>query len=180
MRIFGIAGWKGSGKTTMIDGLLPRLCAAELKVATVKHAHHGFDFVPAGHPAERWRKAGARDIVLAGRDRWAVTHDLRNENEPTLDAMLDQLSEVDLALVEGWKASRHEKLEVYRAETGNPMLATGNHNIVAIATDDALPPAVRERLSPAVFALDAFDEIVAFILGHCGLADREERHGAAQ
>ena len=71
MQRFGITGLSDSGKTTLVCRLLPRLRERGLRVATVKHAHHGFDLLPEGHPAHAWRAAGARDIVLAVPDRIA-------------------------------------------------------------------------------------------------------------
>jgi len=71
VRRFGVTGLSDSGKTTLVCRLLPRLRARGLRVATVKHAHHGFDLLPAGHPAHAWRAAGAKDIVLAALDRHA-------------------------------------------------------------------------------------------------------------
>ena len=68
MRRFGVTGLSDSGKTTLVCRLLPRLRARGLRVATVKHAHHGFDLLADGHPAQAWRAAGARDIVLAAPD----------------------------------------------------------------------------------------------------------------
>ncbi|MCB1796446.1 MAG: molybdopterin-guanine dinucleotide biosynthesis protein MobB, partial [Candidatus Competibacteraceae bacterium] len=43
MKVLGISGWSGCGKTTLIVALLPRLRACGLTVSTLKHAHHDVD-----------------------------------------------------------------------------------------------------------------------------------------
>ena len=82
MQRFGVTGLSDSGKTTLVCRLLPRLRARGLRVATVKHAHHGFDLLPEGHPAQAWRAAGARDIVLAAPDRFAHLRETGDDGEP--------------------------------------------------------------------------------------------------
>lgn len=141
MRVIGLAGWSGAGKTTLITKVIPVLVRRGLKVATVKHAHHEFDIDRPGKDSWLHREAGASEVVIASDRRWALVHELRDEPEPTLPEILAKLSAVDLVIVEGFKRQSLPKLEVYRAELGKPFLHPDDDCIVAIASDGPLPQA---------------------------------------
>jgi molybdopterin-guanine dinucleotide biosynthesis protein B len=161
MRVIGLAGWSGSGKTTLLTKVIPRLAARGLRVSTVKHAHHAFDVDLPGKDSHSHRMAGATEVLVGSANRWAQVHELRGEPEPGLDALLRQLSPVDLVLVEGYKRERHPKLEVYRAAVGKPLLQPDDPAIVAIASDRPLPAA-----RVPVVDLDDVDAIVDILLRH--------------
>ena len=137
-RILGVCGWSGSGKTTLLAAVLPLLVARALRVAAVKHAHHGFDLDRPGKDSWRLREAGAAEVLVASGRRWALLHELDGA-EPSLDDLLDRLSPADLVLVEGWKAHPHPKIEVHRPHLGKPPLWPDMPGIVAVASDAALP-----------------------------------------
>ena len=139
MRIIGLAGWSGSGKTTLITKLIPRLIARGVKVSTLKHAHHGFDLDQPGKDSFFHRAAGATEVIISSARRWAILHELRDEAEWDLRALVTKMSPVDLVLVEGFKRDAFPKLEVYRAENGKPLIHPEDPHIVAIASDVALP-----------------------------------------
>jgi molybdopterin-guanine dinucleotide biosynthesis protein B len=141
MRIIGLAGWSGSGKTTLLTRVIPRLVARGLQVSTLKHAHHAFDIDQPGKDSHSHRVAGASEVLIGSANRWALIHELRGEGEPTLHALLQKLSPVDLVLVEGYKREPHPKLEVYRATVGKPLMHPDDPAIVAIASDAPLPAA---------------------------------------
>ena len=141
MRIIGLAGWSGSGKTTLVTKVIPVLVGRGLKVATVKHAHHEFDTDRPGKDSWLHRQAGASEVAIVSSRRWAIVHELGDEAEPPLGAMLDRLSPVDLVIVEGFKRASHPKLEVYRAAVGKPLLHSDDDCIVAVATDAPLAAA---------------------------------------
>jgi molybdopterin-guanine dinucleotide biosynthesis adapter protein len=141
MRVIGLAGWSGSGKTTLVANVIPVLVQRGLKIATVKHAHHEFDTDQPGKDSWLHRQAGASEVAIVSSRRWAIVHELGQEPEPPLAAMLDKLSAVDLVIVEGFKRHRHPKLEVYRAAVGRPLLHPDDDCIVAVATDAPLPQA---------------------------------------
>jgi molybdopterin-guanine dinucleotide biosynthesis protein B len=141
MRIIGLAGWSGAGKTTLITRVIPVLTGRGLKVATVKHAHHGFDLDQPGKDSWQHREAGASEVAVVSSRRWAVIHELRDEPEPPLAEILAKLSPVDLVIVEGFKRHAHPKLEIYRASVGKPLLHPDDDCIVAIASDAPLPQA---------------------------------------
>jgi molybdopterin-guanine dinucleotide biosynthesis protein B len=139
MRVIGLAGWSGAGKTTLLGKLIPLLCGRGLRVSTLKHAHHSFDVDQPGKDSWTHRQAGATEVLVASATRWALMHELRDEAEPRLKALLAHMSPVDLVLVEGFKRDRHPKIEIHRSVNAKPLLYPGDPTIVAIASDTALP-----------------------------------------
>lgn len=164
MRVLGITGWSGSGKTTLITSLLTDLVARGLSVSTIKHAHHQFQIDHPGKDSFVHRDAGACEVMVGSGDRWALIHELRGAPEPSLEDLLGRMSPVDLVLVEGFKSSDHEKIEVFRAGNDKPPLYPNDRKIIAIASDTALPDAGRP-----VLALDDTARIAEFIVNHCRL-----------
>ena len=138
MKIFGVTGWKNSGKTGLMERLITEFTARGLTVSSIKHAHHSFDIDHPGRDSYRHRDAGARQVLLASQNRWALMHELRDEDEPSLGDLLKQLSPVDLVLIEGYKRDRHPKIEAHRKETGQPLIAPEDETIVAVASDTSL------------------------------------------
>jgi len=141
MRIIGLAGWSGSGKTTLITKLIPLLVARRLRVSTLKHAHHGFDLDQPGKDSFFHRAAGATEVIISSARRWAILHELREEPEWDLAALVKKISPVDLVLVEGFKRDKFPKLEIHRIANGKPLLHTEDPHILAVASDSAVPAA---------------------------------------
>lgn len=139
MRIIGLAGWSGAGKTTLVTRLIPALLARGVTVSTLKHAHHAFDIDQPGKDSHAHRVAGASEILISSGRRFALVHELRGEAEWGLPALLGKLSRVDLVLVEGFKREKHPKIEVFRADNGKPALHPDDPMIRAIATDMVFP-----------------------------------------
>src|SRR5215217_8267825 len=98
MRVVGLAGWSGAGKTTLLVKLIPELRARGLTVSTIKHAHHAFEIDRPGKDSFEHRKAGAIEVLIASSGRWALVHELRQEPEPPLAALLERLSPADLVI----------------------------------------------------------------------------------
>jgi molybdopterin-guanine dinucleotide biosynthesis protein MobB len=164
MEIFGIVGWKNSGKTGLMERLVAEIAGRGLTVSTVKHAHHSFDVDQPGKDSHRHRTAGASEVLLASGNRWALMHELRGAAEPPLETLLSQLSPVDLVLIEGYKRDAHAKIEAHRSATGQPLIAPGDPTVLAVASDVALP-----GLDRPVLNLDATGRIADFILDATGL-----------
>jgi molybdopterin-guanine dinucleotide biosynthesis protein MobB len=138
MHIFGITGWKNSGKTTLVVKLVTHLTGLGYKVSTIKHAHHAFDIDHPGRDSFQHREAGATEVLVSSTNRWALIHELRGETEITLDETLKKLTPVDIVLVEGYKQGQHPKLQVIRPSINNELMIGSVPNIVAVATDAAL------------------------------------------
>jgi molybdopterin-guanine dinucleotide biosynthesis adapter protein len=135
MKVFGFAGYSGSGKTSLIEKLLPRLVIHGLRVALIKHAHHSFDIDKPGKDSFRHREAGACEVLISSAQRWVLMHELRGETEPSLTEQLGRLSPCDLVLVEGYKFEKIPKLEVHRPALGKDRLYPNDPCIIAVATD---------------------------------------------
>ena len=163
MKVWGVTGWKNSGKTGLMERLVSEFVARGVTVSTVKHAHHVFDVDHPGKDSHRHREAGATEVLLSSRRRWALMHELREEDELPLSDLLAKLAPVDLVLVEGYKRDRHPKVEAHRAVTGNPLIAPDDPTVRAVASDTALD------LDRPVFDLDDTCAIADFILAEVGL-----------
>lgn len=135
MRVIGVAGWSGAGKTTLIVKLIPYLRERGLTVSTLKHAHHAFDVDQPGKDSYLHREAGASEVLVASARRFALMHELRGDEEPSLAQLLRRLTPVDLVLVEGYKRDAHAKIEVHRAANAKPLLYPNDLTIAALATD---------------------------------------------
>ncbi len=158
MRVIGLAGWSGAGKTTLITKVIPVLRGRGLTVATVKHAHLEFDLDRPGKDSWLHREAGASEVAVVSSRRWALIHELRHEPEPPLADILAKLSPVDLVIIEGFKRLAHPKLEIYRANVGKPLIYPEDDCIVAIATDAPLP-----RAQLPVLMLDDVEAIASVL-----------------
>ena len=95
MKIFGVVGWKNSGKTGLIERLVDVISSKGFSVSTIKHAHHTFDIDQVGKDSYRHRKAGAQEVILSSRNRWALMRELRGSPEPDLKTLIKRLSKVD-------------------------------------------------------------------------------------
>jgi molybdopterin-guanine dinucleotide biosynthesis protein B len=159
--VVGIAGWKSSGKTTLVERLVAELVRRGWRVATVKHAHHDAQIDDGATDSARHRRAGASEVALVTGARWAIVHELREEGEPALDEVIARLSPADIIIVEGYKSEPIPKIEVRRREQASkePLAARDPH-VVAIAADHALTGE-----SVPVFALDDIGAIADFIAG---------------
>ena len=163
MKLYGVTGWKNAGKTGLMERLVQEFVARGIRVSTVKHAHHTFDVDHEGKDSHRHRIAGASEVLLASRNRFALMHELRDDDEPTLDMLLSKLAPVDLVLIEGYKRDRHPKIEAFRAETGNALIAPDDPTIRAIASDTPID------LDRPVFDLNDTKSIADFITKEVGL-----------
>lgn len=167
MKLYGVVGWKNAGKTGLMERLVAEITARGLRVSTVKHAHHAFDLDAPGKDSFRHRAAGAREVLLASHDRWALLHELGDGPEPLMADLVAKLAPCDLVLVEGYKRDTHAKVEVFRAGAGHALIQPDDPTVRAVATDTAL-----DGVSVPVFDLDDTRAIADFILAEVGLVAR--------
>lgn len=158
MKILGIAGYSGGGKTTLIETLLPGLGAAGLRVAVIKQSHHDFEVDVPGKDSWRHRMAGAQEVLLTSPYRWMQVHELRGAAEPDLADHIKHLSPCDLVLVEGYKHADIPKVEVWRAANERPWLHLDDANYIAVVADRVPPGKIKH------FSNDAIEAILAFML----------------
>ncbi len=168
MKIFGIAGHSGMGKTTLLERLVPEIAASGLVVSLIKHSHKAIDIDRPGKDSYRLRESGCKEVLLLGNDRWALMHELRGAPEPSLDYLLDRMMDCDLVLIEGFKHGNFPKLEVWRALVGTQTLWPDWPGIMAIASDTPPRSAVQQSVTPGLAQLDLADTagIAAFVLAH--------------
>ena len=167
--VFGITGWKNSGKTTLTERLVAELTRRGYRVSTVKHAHHEFDIDREGADSWRHRMAGASEVAVVSGRRWALMHELRGEEEPRLADIVARLAPCDIVLVEGYKREGHDKIETRRLDAKDIRpLTTQDPAIRAIAADH---PVEGEQVP--VFGLDDVASIADFIVERARLPRRE-------
>jgi len=138
MRVIGLAGWSGAGKTTLMSRIIPYLLGDGLRVSVIKHAHHSFDVDVPGKDSWVHRQSGAEEVLVSSDARWALMHELRGAAEPRLPDLLAKMSPVDLVIVEGFRSGPHRKIEVHRAANGQPLLFLDDPAIAGIASDATL------------------------------------------
>lgn len=165
MKVMGIVGWSGSGKTSLLVEVLAILKGTGLKVSTMKHAHHHFDVDQPGKDSFRHREAGASEVLVVTSSRWVLMHESREEPEPSIESLIERMTPVDLLLIEGFKTHHHPKVEIHRQSEGKPLLYPDDPGIVAVASDGRLPGLTVPQLD-----LNDPAAIAHFILVHTGLA----------
>jgi len=165
MRVIGLVGWSGAGKTTLIARLIPELARRGLSVSTIKHAHHGFDLDHPGKDSYRHREAGAHEVLIASPSRIALMRELGAAPEMSVGELLAMLAPVDLVLIEGFKQDSVPKIEVFRAANGKPPLHPDDPGIVGLISDAApangMPHAGLDDIPAAADLVVRFAEPVA-------------------
>ncbi len=164
MKVFGVVGWKNSGKTGLVVRLVEALAARGFRVSTVKHAHHAFEVDKPGKDSHRHRQAGAKEVLLASSRRWALMHELGDESEPSLEDLMRKLAPSDIVIVEGFKSARHPKIEVRLKAAPGPDISVSDATIAAVASDCE----IQDSKLPA-FDIDDTGGIADFIVEHVGL-----------
>src|ERR1700739_1692839 len=130
MKVIGLAGWSGAGKTALLPRVIPLCREQGRRVSVIKHAHHKFDIDTPGKDSWRHREAGAEEVLVSSVNRWALIHELRGAQEPRLPELLKKLWRVALVVIEGYKSEPHRKIEVYRAANEKPFLFPTDTDIV--------------------------------------------------
>jgi molybdopterin-guanine dinucleotide biosynthesis protein B len=160
--VLGFVAYSGSGKTTLLKQLIPILKTRGLHLALIKHTHHQFDIDTPGKDSYELRQAGAEQVMVASRRRWALMVETPDQNDdPRLDVLIEQLdtSTLDLVLVEGFKHAAIAKIELHRPTLNKPLLFPEDTNIVAIASDAPLT----QQTDLPVLALNNPEAIADFV-----------------
>ncbi|EJL6568692.1 bifunctional molybdopterin-guanine dinucleotide biosynthesis adaptor protein MobB/molybdopterin molybdotransferase MoeA [Vibrio cholerae] len=159
--LLGFAAYSGTGKTTLLEALLPKLTAAGLRIGLLKHAHHDFDVDKPGKDSYRLRKAGASQMLIASRNRHALMTETPDA-EAEFDYLLTRFDaeKLDMILVEGCKNIAFPKIELHRAEVGKPWLYPHDENIIAIAADETVETALPQM------HINDLDAIADFVLDY--------------
>ena len=132
--IVSIVGKSDSGKTTLIEKLIPILKGRGYKVATIKHDVHGFEMDREGKDTYRHFHSGADGVLISSPKKMALIK--RVERAPTLDELVGQFySDMDLIMTEGFKRLDKPKIEVFRSTAHSQPLCSGADNRIALASD---------------------------------------------
>jgi molybdopterin-guanine dinucleotide biosynthesis protein B len=158
MKIYGVTGGKNTGKTGLIERLVKEFVIRGVTVSTIKHAHHDTDIDQPGRDSHRHREAGAHQVVLSSKHRWAVMTELRDAPEADLKSIIRSLEPVQLTLIEGYKNDPHPKIETFRLVISKPLLALTNSSIKGVASDSPIPD-----LEIPIFDLNDTGKIADFI-----------------
>ena len=157
--IIGItAASSGTGKTTLIEKLIPDLLQKKINVSVVKHAHHNFDIDYPGKDSYRLRKSGAFQTLIFNNKRSALITEFIHESD-NLEKMIAQMNQgVDLIIVEGLRGSEFKKIEVYRPAHSKKKLFLQDKNVIAIVSDEQFDASV------PCLNLNNIEEISNFII----------------
>jgi molybdopterin-guanine dinucleotide biosynthesis protein MobB len=175
--LVGFCAWSGTGKTTLLGKLLPRLRDKGLRVGVVKHAHHDFDIDHPGKDSHTLRKAGASQMLIASRRRlaWIKEFDESHAEPPLAEALAGlDIDELDLVLVEGFKHESFPKIELIRRELGKPYLFPEDPNVIAVASDAPLAQNVRDL---PLLDINDPEQIVTFVVDQV-LGEKKQPDGA--
>jgi molybdopterin-guanine dinucleotide biosynthesis protein B len=153
-QIICIVGRSKSGKTTLIEKLIPVLIRKGYRVGTIKHSHHIFDFDKIGKDSWRHKDAGAETVVIASPGKIAM---VKNDHRGTLESLQDYFDDLDLVITEGYKRALKPKIEVVRSARHSEALLLDDPYLVAVASDVDL------ELEIPVFGLEDIDPLADFI-----------------
>jgi len=131
--IISIVGKSESGKTTLIEKLIPELKKRGYRIGTVKHALHGFQIDREGKDSFRHKAAGADTVIVVSPESIAM---IKNGDGMTLDSVVGYFSDVDLVITEGYKRENKPKIEVFRKARHKDTLCRDDDNLMALVTDD--------------------------------------------
>lgn len=175
--VLGLAAFSGTGKTTLLKKLLPRLREAGLRIGMIKHTHHDFDIDQPGKDSYRLRKAGADQMLIASGRRWALMVETPEQaGDPRLQEMIERMDaqRLDLILVEGFKHESFPKIELHRPALGRPLLYPDDPEIIAFVSDQA---AVETAPLPYL-QLEDVNAIAEFILDWLGRQQKRQSGSA--
>ena len=131
-QVICIVGRSQSGKTTLIEKLIPVLKNKGYRIGTIKHSHHIFDFDKSGKDSWRHKAAGADTVIVASSERIVMVKD---ENFVQLESIEKYFDDVDLVITEGFKKEKRPKIEVYRSSKNKKLLCNDDKTFIALVTD---------------------------------------------
>ena len=160
MKIIGIVGLKNSGKTNFVERIIEKLTLLNLRVASIKHAHHDFDIDLPNTDSYIHRKAGSEQVIISSSKRWAKIIELKNEKEKNLNELINELNKPDIVIVEGFKNESHPKIEIIKDPLNTSMYLFKNlKNVIALISDTNINSFKKKQ-----FKKNQIDEIVEYML----------------
>ena len=161
-------GKSNSGKTTFIERVIPELVRAGYKVATVKHAGHGFDLDTEGKDSWRHKQAGASTVVILSKGSMAMFADVSDQMkvDDVRDRFLDET--YDLIIAEGWKHEGYPKIVIVRDQMGEIPIST--EGLLAVVSDKPM------ALHVPTFDLNDVSGVAALVMKQFPLRQRRTAH----
>jgi molybdopterin-guanine dinucleotide biosynthesis adapter protein len=163
--VFCIVGRSNTGKTTLIERLIPLLVAKGIRVATIKHHHKPIEMDVVGKDTQRHKQAGAQASMIVAGKRLGLVADVEEEMGVG-ELVARYMTGVDLVIVEGYKKEPLPKIEVYNYREDDPPVAGEDERLVAIVSDREIAARV------PVFLRDEVEAIVEFVVERFGLGKR--------
>ena len=162
MKIFGLVGWKNSGKTFFAQQIIQELVAQNLQVASIKHAHHNFDIDHPNTDSFLLRQSGSQQVIVTSSKRWVKMVELKNAHEKNLKELINELETPDIIIVEGFKNENHPKIEIIKdSQDRSSFMFNTLSNIVALISDIHI-----NSFSHSQFKKNQIKQIVEFILNY--------------
>ena len=162
MKVFGIVGWKNSGKTYFAQQIISILSSLNHRVASIKHAHHDFNIDYPGTDSYLFRKAGSQQVIISSTKRWAKINELKNAPEKKLNELINELENPEVVIVEGFKNENHPKIEIIKDSNDRSSFMFNNlNNIVALISDIHIDSFTLDQ-----FKKNQIKQIVEFILSY--------------
>jgi molybdopterin-guanine dinucleotide biosynthesis protein B len=163
MQAIGFIGYSNTGKTTLIEKLIPLLRVRGLRVSAIKNAHHGFDMDRPGKDSYRYREAGAGQVLIATGVRWALLSETP-QAAASLEELIGRLDPCDLVIIEGFKSEGQiPRIEVRRSSNTEPPIFPNDPNVIAVASDTAVDTGL------PVLDLNDAATIAQFVIDHLRL-----------
>tara|TARA_B100000929_G_C15203394_1_gene316581 strand:- start:12 stop:503 length:492 start_codon:yes stop_codon:yes gene_type:complete len=162
MKIFGLIGWKNSGKTYFAQQIIQQLFSQNLRIASIKHADHNFDIDQPNTDSFLHRQSGSQQVIISSSKRWAKMVELKNNPEKKLEDLISELDRPDIVIVEGFKNENHPKIEIiHNSLKPSTFMFPKLKNIVALISDTRIV-----EYSQLQFKKNEIKKIVQFILNY--------------
>jgi molybdopterin-guanine dinucleotide biosynthesis protein B len=153
-QIISVVGNSKSGKTTLIEKLIPELKNRGYRIGTIKHTSHGFDMDKKGKDSWRHKAAGADTVVIASGEKIVMVKD---ENSAGLERLGKYFDDMDLVITEGFKKENRPKIEIYRSHKNNLPLCENDKTVIALVTDTDI------RVNIPVFGLEEIKSLADLV-----------------
>lgn len=162
MKVFGIVGLKNSGKTYFVKKIISKLISLNLRIASIKHAHHDFEIDQPNTDSYMHRQAGSEQVIISSSKRWAKIIELKNVKEKNLTELINELDKPDIVIVEGYKNESHLKIEIIKNPSNSSSYLFKNiKNVIALISDIKI-----DSFNKKQFNKNQVDEIVNYILNY--------------
>ncbi len=170
MKVFGVVGWRGEEKTALLLNLVTFFSDRNIRVSVIRHWVQGDRDSAAKDDNYCYSRCGSVETLVAAPDKWTLLHDVPHETEFDLQAAIDSLEEVDLVLVDGFKAASHKKLLVVHPREKNQLentqlLLAACPNVVAVV----VPEHCQLQTEVPRFQISDIEVIGQFIARQTGL-----------